>query len=114
MIVAREEWLISKGLARIGCTRHDHAEAGHAVELRPRRCHAQRRGVSAEFDLPHDSPIEGTRITGKHVGTIDLPMQRLAVIKGRDRLTLVPWRPELMLRCAARRSRSEFTTGRSQ
>jgi Protein of unknown function (DUF3363) len=33
---------------------------------------------------------------GKHVGTIDLPMQRLAVIKGRQEFTLVPWQPELL------------------
>jgi hypothetical protein len=34
-------------------------------------------------------------MTGKLVGTIDLPMQRLA-IKGRQEFTLVPWRPELL------------------
>jgi Protein of unknown function (DUF3363) len=36
------------------------------------------------------------RMTGKHVGTIDLPMQRLTVIKDRQEFTLVPWRPELL------------------
>ncbi|NJO24177.1 MAG: DUF3363 domain-containing protein [Sphingomonadales bacterium] len=35
-------------------------------------------------------------MSGKHVGTIDLPMQRLAMIKGRHEFTLVPWRPELL------------------
>jgi Protein of unknown function (DUF3363) len=35
-------------------------------------------------------------MTGNHVGTVDLPMQRLAVIKGRQEFTLVPWRPELL------------------
>lgn len=35
-------------------------------------------------------------VTGKHVGTIDLPMQCLAVIKGREAFTLVPWRRELL------------------
>ena len=52
--------------------------------------------LSAQLGMPHHSPVEGMRMTGKHVGTIDLPMQRLAVIKGRHEFTLVPWRPELL------------------
>ncbi|MEQ1920032.1 MAG: DUF3363 domain-containing protein, partial [Elusimicrobiota bacterium] len=51
--------------------------------------------LSAQLGMPHYAPVEGLRMTGKHVGTIDLPMQRLAVIKGRHEFTLVPWRPEL-------------------
>jgi uncharacterized protein DUF3363 len=35
-------------------------------------------------------------ITGRHVDTIDLPLLRLAVIKGRQAFTLVPWRPQLL------------------
>ncbi len=46
--------------------------------------------------MPHFAPIEGMRITGKFVRTVDLPTMRLAVIKGREDFTLVPWRPELM------------------
>jgi Protein of unknown function (DUF3363) len=52
--------------------------------------------MSAQLGMPHHSLCVGMRMTGKHVGTIDLPMQRLAVIKGRQAFTLVPWRPELL------------------
>jgi hypothetical protein len=52
--------------------------------------------LSAELGVPHFPPTEGMPTTGEHVGTIDLPMQRLAVIKGRQEFTLVPWRPELL------------------
>ena len=52
--------------------------------------------MSAQLGMPHQAPFEGMRLTGENVGTIDLPMQRLAVIKGRREFTLVPWRPELL------------------
>jgi hypothetical protein len=52
--------------------------------------------LSAQLGLPPESPVEGMRMSGKHVGTIDLPMQRLAVIKSRHEFTVVPWRPELL------------------
>jgi hypothetical protein len=52
--------------------------------------------LSAQLRMPHHSTIEGMRMTGKHVGAIDLPMQRLAVIEGHQQFTLVPWRPELL------------------
>ena len=52
--------------------------------------------LSAQLGMPHHSPVEGMGMIGKHVGTIDLPMQRLAVINGRQEFTLVPWRPELL------------------
>ena len=52
--------------------------------------------LSAQLGMPHYAPVEGLRMTGKHVGNIDLPMQRLAVIKGRHEFTLVPWRLELL------------------
>ena len=54
------------------------------------------RKLSAQLGMPPESPVECMRISGKHVSTIDLPMQRLAVIKGRQEFTLVPWRPELL------------------
>ena len=34
--------------------------------------------MSAQLGMPHHAPLEGLRMTGKHVGTIDLPMHRLA------------------------------------
>ena len=45
--------------------------------------------------MGHIAPIEGLRLTGKLVRTVDLPTLRLAVIKGREDFTLVPWRAEL-------------------
>ena len=35
-------------------------------------------------------------MTGKHVGTIDLPLQRLACHQRSPEFTLVPWQPELL------------------
>jgi Protein of unknown function (DUF3363) len=52
--------------------------------------------MSAQLEMPHLAPFEGMRVTGKHVGTIDLPMQCLVVSKGREAFTLVPWRRELL------------------
>jgi len=52
--------------------------------------------LSAQLGMPHHLPVADMRMTGKHVGTIDLPMQNLAVIRGRQEFTLVPWRPELL------------------
>ena len=48
--------------------------------------------MSAQLEMPHHAPLEGLRMTGKHVGMIDLPMQRLAVIKVARSSPLVPWR----------------------
>ena len=66
------------------------------TELNDRGLKVAAEKLSAQMAMPHVSPFEGMRITGKHVGTIDLPMQRLAVIKGRKEFTLVRWRPELL------------------
>ena len=52
--------------------------------------------MSTQLGMSYSAPLEGLRMTGKHVGTTDLPMQRLAVIKGCHEFTLVPWRPELL------------------
>ena|SRR5689334_25386787 len=52
--------------------------------------------MSTQLGMPHHAPFEGMRMTGKHIGTMDLPMQRLAIIKGRQEFTLVPWQPDLL------------------
>jgi len=95
-IVAREEWLIGNGLATSPSSgaitpkpdmlrELNHSGVAHAAEK-----------LSIEYGVPHFSLAEGMRITGKHVRTIDLPAMRLAVIKGREDFTIVPWRPELL------------------
>ena len=95
-LIAREEWLI--------VNRHASVEQPGTITPKPDMLpDLNRRGItvaaeklSAQLGMPPESPLEGMRISGKHVGTIDLPMQRLAVIKGRHEFTLVPWRPELL------------------
>ena len=39
---------------------------------------------------------EGDRFRGRHIKTIDMPMQRVAVIANSQEFRLVPWRPELI------------------
>jgi type IV secretory pathway VirD2 relaxase len=95
-LTAREDWLIAN--------RHAVADRPGTITPKPNMLRELNQvgiaraaeKVSAQLGLPHDSPIEDFRITGKHVGTLELPMQRLAVIKSREAFTLVPWRPELM------------------
>ena len=95
-LVAREEWLIGNG--------HASVEQPGTITLKPDMLRdLNHKGItvaaeklSAQLGMPHYAPVEGLRIVGKHVGNIDLPMQRLAVIKGRHEVTLVPWRPELL------------------
>jgi Protein of unknown function (DUF3363) len=95
-IVAREEWLIA--------TRHAAAEQPGMItpkpdilrELNQRAVTLAVEKLAIEFGLPHAPRIDGLHITGEHVGTIDLPTQRLAAIKGREEFALVPWRPELL------------------
>ena len=65
-------------------------------DLKNRGINVAAEKMSAKLGMPHHAPFEGMCMTGKHIGTIDLPMQRLAVIKGRQKFTLVPWRPELL------------------
>jgi hypothetical protein len=95
-LIAREHWLI--------VNRHARVEQPGTITPKPDMLrHLNHRGLkvaaeklSAQMAMPHVSPFEGMRITGKHVGTIDVPMRRLAVIKGRQEFTLVRWRPELL------------------
>jgi type IV secretory pathway VirD2 relaxase len=95
-LIAREAWLIAN--------RHASVEQPGTITPKPDMLRdLNRKGIaaaaeklSAQLGMPPESPVEGIRMSGKHVGTIDLPMQRLAVIKGRHEFTLVPWRPELL------------------
>jgi Protein of unknown function (DUF3363)/Arm DNA-binding domain len=94
--VAREDWLIANGLAT--------SNTPGSIPPKPDMLRAlEHRGVarvaaklSAALDLPHVNAIDGLRITGQHVRTIDLPTVRLAVIKGRDEFTFIPWHPEFL------------------
>jgi hypothetical protein len=95
-LIAREEWLIAN--------RHASVEQPDTITPKPDMLRdLNHKGItvaaekrSAQLAMPPESPVEGMRMSGKHVGTIDLPMQRLAVIKGGHEFTLVPWRPELL------------------
>jgi type IV secretory pathway VirD2 relaxase len=95
-LVAREEWLI--------VNRHASAEQPGTITPKPdmlrdlnhRGTTVATEKLSAQLGMPPESPLEGMRMSGKHVGAVDLPMQRLAVIKGPHAFTLVPWRPELL------------------
>jgi hypothetical protein len=95
-LLAREEWLIAN--------RHASVEQPGTITPKPDMLRdLNHRGItvaavklSAQLGMSPASPFEGMRMSGKHVGTIDLPMLRLAVIKGRHEFTLVPWRPELL------------------
>lgn len=105
-LVAREEWLIAN--------RHASVEQAGTITPKPDMLrNLNHRGMtvaaekmSAQLGMPHPAPLEGLRMTGKQVGTFELPMQRLAVIKGGREFTLVPWRPELLLLVATRSVRS--------
>jgi type IV secretory pathway VirD2 relaxase len=95
-LTAREAWLIAN--------RHASVEQPATITPRPDMLRQlNHRGLtlaaeklSAQLGMPHCSVFEGMRMTGQHAGTIDLPMQRLAVIQGRHEFTLVPWRHELL------------------
>jgi type IV secretory pathway VirD2 relaxase len=95
-IVAREEWLIATRHAAVEQPGVITPKPGMLRELNHRGVTLAADKLSEQLDLPHVAPTEGRRIAGQHVRNIDLPMQRLAVIKGRDAFTLVPWRPELL------------------
>jgi hypothetical protein len=94
-LIAREEWLIAN--------RHASVEQPGTItpmpdmlrDLNNRGIAAAAEKMSAQLGMPHHALLEGLRMNGKHVGTIDLPMQRLAVI-GRQEFTLVPWRPDVL------------------
>ena len=95
-LIAREEWLIANGHARVEQPGTITPKPDMLRGLNHRGITVAIEKLSAQLGMPPASPVEGIRITGKHVGTIDLPMQRLAVIKGRHAFTIVPWRPELL------------------
>jgi hypothetical protein len=96
VLVAREEWLIVNGYARVEQPGTITPKPEMLRDLNHRSITVATDKLAAQLGMPHHSPVEGMRIIGKHVGTIDLPMQRLAVIKGRHAFTIVPWRPELL------------------
>ena len=95
-LVAREEWLITNHHAGVEQPGTITPKPNMLRELNHRGITVAAEKLSAQLGMPHHSPVEGMRITGRHVDTIDLPMQRLAVIKGHQEFTLVPWRPELL------------------
>jgi type IV secretory pathway VirD2 relaxase len=95
-LIAREEWLIANRQASGEQSGTITPKPEMLRELNHRGITVAAEKLSAQLGMPHHSPVVGMRMIGKHVGTIDLPRQRLAVIKGRQEFTLVPWRPELL------------------
>ncbi len=94
-LVAREDWLIAKG--------YEIAEQPGMITLKPNMIRdLNQRGLirtvdklSTELRMGHISMVEGQRFDGYHARSINLPTQRLAVIKGREDYTLIPWRKDL-------------------
>jgi type IV secretory pathway VirD2 relaxase len=95
-LIAREEWLITNRHASVEQPGTITPKPDMLRDLNHQGLTVAAKNLSAQMAMPHCSPVAGMPLTGKHVGTIDLPMQRLAVIKGRQEFTLVPWRPELL------------------
>jgi type IV secretory pathway VirD2 relaxase len=95
-LIAREEWLITNRHASVEQPGTITPKPDMLQDLNHQGLTVAAEKLSAQMAMPHYSPVAGMPLTGKHVGTIDLPMQRLAVIKGRQEFTLVPWRPELL------------------
>ena len=95
-LVSREEWLIANRHASVERPGTITPKPDMLGDLNHKGITVAAEKMSAQLGMPHHAPFEGLRMTGKHVGTIDLPLQRLAVIKGRQDFTLVPWRPELL------------------
>jgi type IV secretory pathway VirD2 relaxase len=95
-LIAREEWLITNRHASVEQPGTITPKPDMLRDLNHQGLTVAAEKLSAQMAMPHYSPVAGVPLTGKHVGTIDLPMQRLAVIKGRQEFTLVPWRPELL------------------
>jgi hypothetical protein len=99
-LIAREEWLIATHRASVEQPGTITPKPDMLRDLNHTGITVAAAKLSAQLEMPHHSPVEGMCIIGKHVASIDLPMQRLAVIKGRHEFTLVPWRPELLkMRC---------------
>jgi type IV secretory pathway VirD2 relaxase len=94
-LTAREDWLIANGLATSQTPDGITPKPGMLRELHHRAIARVAEQLSGELKMPHFAPLEGMRVTGKHVGTIDLPTMKIAVIRGREDFTLVPYRSEL-------------------
>jgi type IV secretory pathway VirD2 relaxase len=95
-LIAREEWLIANRHASVEQPGTITPKPDMLRDLNHRGITVAAQKLSAQLGMPPESPVEGMRMSGNHVGTIDLPMQRLAVIKGRHEFTLVPWRLRLL------------------
>jgi len=95
-LIAREAWLIANHYASVEQPATITPEPDMLRQLNHRGLTLAAEKLSAQLGMPHCSVFEGMRMTGQHAGTIDLPMQRLAVIQGRHEFTLVPWRPALL------------------
>lgn len=95
-LIARENWLIENRHARVEQPGTITPKSDMLRDLNHRGVTVAAEKLSAQLGMPPKSLVEGMHISGKHVGTIDLPLQRLAVIQGRHAFTLVPWRPELL------------------
>jgi hypothetical protein len=95
-LIAREEWLIANRHASVEQPGTITPKPDMLRDLNHKGITIAAKKLSAQLGMPPESPVECMRISGKHVSTIDLPMQRLAVIKGRHEFTVVPWRPELL------------------
>jgi type IV secretory pathway VirD2 relaxase len=95
-LIAREEWLIENRHASIEQLGTITPKLDMLRDLNHKGITVAAEKLSVELGMLPESPFEGMRMSGKHIGNIGLPMQRLAVIKGRHEFTLVPWRPELL------------------
>ena len=89
-LVAREAWLIANGLAKSGSPGTITPNPDMLQDLHQRTVTRIAAKIATEYQLPHIPLIEGQRITGQHIRTIDMPLQRLAVIKKPHRVHARP------------------------
>ncbi|MDZ4841029.1 MAG: DUF3363 domain-containing protein [Hyphomicrobium aestuarii] len=94
-LVAREDWLIAKGYAMAEQPGMITPEPNMMRDLNQRGITRAVDELSAELRMGHISMTEGQRFDGYHARNVNLPSQRLAVIKGREDFTLIPWRKDL-------------------
>lgn len=95
-LMAREAWLIANRYASVEQPGTMTPTPDMLRDLHHKGVTLATEKLSAQLAMPHRPVVEGMHVTGRHVGTIDLPLQRLAVIQDRHAFTLVPWRPELL------------------